>query len=236
MTISHLRRFMRILPAALLIASGMPGMAQSTLAGDARTACEAILCLATSQQPHECTPSIKKLMSMKAWKRPSFLKKCPSVSDQHVQNAYQATLLQPEEASVKIGASKKVDQVVYIDIQSLTCAAAAIRPEWGSRFDAPTPEQLAIPDGYTAWDGNLLAMSGYSNFRQMRYGYEFHAYAYRERIRKVSLSTGKDVEVGPWSIWHTPPGGYDGSEGWAKNLCNLNLNQKWSPILTGDSM
>lgn len=233
----HFTRYAaRLFLAAMLLAGGLSARAQDLLTGDARTACEAILCLASGQRPDECTPAIKKLMSLKPWKRPGFLSKCPKVDSKHVDNAYEASLWEPEEASVKLGASKIVNLATYIDIQSLSCSAAATKAEFATKFDKPTEAQLAIPDGYTAWDGNLLALKGYSNLRQVRYGHEFHAYAFRERVRKTSLTTGADVEVGPWSIWHVPPSPYDGSAGWDKNACNLNLEMKWSPILTGDSM
>jgi hypothetical protein len=62
----------------------VPVMAQGVLEGDTRLACEAILCLATSNQPHECQPSLKKYFSITdeklsdtIKKRRNFLDKCP---------------------------------------------------------------------------------------------------------------------------------------------------------------
>lgn len=56
----------------------------STLQGDEKLACEAILCLSTSTRPSECSPSIKRYFSIKHKKfsdtikgRLNFLKLCP---------------------------------------------------------------------------------------------------------------------------------------------------------------
>lgn len=55
------------------------------LTGDTRLACEAILCLASGQRPHECMPSIRRYFSIVGKKpgdtvreRINFLKQCPA--------------------------------------------------------------------------------------------------------------------------------------------------------------
>lgn len=49
-----------------------------TLTGNAKTACEVILCLAAvGTLPKECIKPLDILYSMKPWKRPGFLSKCP---------------------------------------------------------------------------------------------------------------------------------------------------------------
>ena len=49
-----------------------------TLSGDAKTACEIILCLAAvGTPPTQCIKPLDILNSMKPWKLPSFLAKCP---------------------------------------------------------------------------------------------------------------------------------------------------------------
>ena len=49
-----------------------------TLSGDAKTACEIILCLAAvGTPPTQCIKPLDILNSMKPWKRPGFLAKCP---------------------------------------------------------------------------------------------------------------------------------------------------------------
>lgn len=65
--------------------------------GDKRLACEAILCLAASQRPHECTPSLRRYYSIsfrKFWKtlqaRRDFLDLCPSSNDPSMRAAKDA--------------------------------------------------------------------------------------------------------------------------------------------------
>jgi hypothetical protein len=53
-----------------------------TLSGDARLACEALLCLASTNRPEECRPSIRRLFSI--WRprdRIRFLRGCPSTGN-----------------------------------------------------------------------------------------------------------------------------------------------------------
>lgn len=79
--------------------SGLPGVstkpALSTpatpdqlLQGDAKLACEAVLCLSSGQRPDECTPSLQRYFSIrlsKPWKtidaRRNFLKMCPASNE-----------------------------------------------------------------------------------------------------------------------------------------------------------
>ena len=72
------------LTAALGASMTAPAMAQELLTGDTRLACEAILCLATGQQPSECTPSLRRYFSISYKKlsdtikgRINFLELCP---------------------------------------------------------------------------------------------------------------------------------------------------------------
>lgn len=58
--------------------------AQDTLTGDTRSACEAILCLATGTVPNECTPSLRRYFSISYRRlsdtirgRTNFLNQCP---------------------------------------------------------------------------------------------------------------------------------------------------------------
>ena len=73
-----------VLTATLGAAMTAPALAQEVLEGDTRLACEAILCLATGQPPHECQPSLRKYFSITAKKlsntikkRRNFLDLCP---------------------------------------------------------------------------------------------------------------------------------------------------------------
>jgi TrbM len=79
--------------AAVTLATGIsPILAQQTLQGDEKSACEAIMCLAASQRPNECTPAIQRYLTITAtqpWKllqkRRDFLSLCPKV-DQAIIN------------------------------------------------------------------------------------------------------------------------------------------------------
>ncbi|WP_373740190.1 TrbM/KikA/MpfK family conjugal transfer protein [Neisseria sp.] len=74
--------------AAVSLALTAPVVSQANtklLTGDARLACEAILCLSTGSPPSECRPALKKYFSIKLKRahktlaaRKNFLKLCPS--------------------------------------------------------------------------------------------------------------------------------------------------------------
>jgi len=58
------------------------------LTGDAKLACEAILCLSSPSRPSECDPALKRYYSIKAKKsstqarkRQNFLNQCPKVDN-----------------------------------------------------------------------------------------------------------------------------------------------------------
>ena len=65
------------------------------LTGDTRLACEAIMCLATSQRPHECNPAIQRYFGIN-FKKPgdtvrariAFLNQCPSGSQTPEMQAF----------------------------------------------------------------------------------------------------------------------------------------------------
>jgi hypothetical protein len=63
-------------------------IAQETLQGDEKLACEALLCLSTSTRPAECAPSLRRYFSISYKKfsdtlrgRMNFLNLCPMVTD-----------------------------------------------------------------------------------------------------------------------------------------------------------
>ena len=71
------------LVVGILLASSI-GRAESTLSGDARTACEVMLCLSSPQRPSECNDALRKYFSIKYKKwsktnraRKRFLNLCP---------------------------------------------------------------------------------------------------------------------------------------------------------------
>ena len=72
-----------VLVAGTILIPSM-GSAQSTISGDARTACEAMLCLSSPQRPSQCNGALRKYFSIKYKKwsktnraRKRFLSLCP---------------------------------------------------------------------------------------------------------------------------------------------------------------
>jgi hypothetical protein len=66
--------------------------AQDRLSGDAKIACEAILCLSSGQRPDECMPSLRRYFSINPRRltdmiraRLSFLNLCPTANDSSTQ-------------------------------------------------------------------------------------------------------------------------------------------------------
>ena len=74
--------------SALAEQAGSQNSQTDLLTGDARLACEAILCLSSGERPSECTPSLKRFFSIKQKRwgdtlnaRKNFLKLCPSSNE-----------------------------------------------------------------------------------------------------------------------------------------------------------
>lgn len=74
-----------LVPVVLGLAWGSgPVVAQDLLQGDARSACEALLCLSTGAPPAACTPALQRYFSIQHRKfgrtqrlRSAFLRQCP---------------------------------------------------------------------------------------------------------------------------------------------------------------
>lgn len=71
--------------AVLAFTMSVPANAEDELTGDIRLACEALLCLSSSERPNECAPSLSRYFSISAkkWKdtvkkRRNFLNLCPT--------------------------------------------------------------------------------------------------------------------------------------------------------------
>lgn len=85
----------RALCASLLV--GVAGMANAqdaaVLEGDTRLACEAIMCLASANPPHECRPSIRRLFDIRRHRdRVRFLQGCPQTEgDANMESLAQLT-------------------------------------------------------------------------------------------------------------------------------------------------
>lgn len=78
-----------IVAAALCASVSGPALAADLFTGDTRLACEAILCLSSSQRPGACSPSLERYfgISYPQWSdtldaRRSFLNQCPTAHDQ----------------------------------------------------------------------------------------------------------------------------------------------------------
>lgn len=89
---------MRVLSKLLLtclVSSNVAFGAVEELTGDKKLACEAILCLSSSEKPKECDPSISRFYSIKdkkphkmVKKRKNFLKLCPTDETAKVDSNY----------------------------------------------------------------------------------------------------------------------------------------------------
>lgn len=77
-----MRRCLKLLGVCLAFLA--PGMAHADLTGDAKLACEAILCLSSGTRPTECMPSLARYFGFNgkdAFKdRRNFLNLCPTAS------------------------------------------------------------------------------------------------------------------------------------------------------------
>ncbi|WP_334189722.1 TrbM/KikA/MpfK family conjugal transfer protein [Noviherbaspirillum sp.] len=89
-----MRRLLSLSVGGLLSLPSIPAAhAQEILTGDTRLACEAVLCLASSQRPDECTPSVRRFFSIQHRRvadtirgRSNFLRLCPaSDSDENMR-------------------------------------------------------------------------------------------------------------------------------------------------------
>lgn len=84
---------------AFAVAAPTPAHAQQQLTGDVRLACEALLCLAASTRPSECTPSLQRYFSISARKlsdtmrgRLNFLNLCPAANQTPEMQGFTAAL------------------------------------------------------------------------------------------------------------------------------------------------
>lgn len=86
------RNFILFAAAILLSCSSFSARAQELLTGDAKLACEAILCLSSGQWPGECMPSLRRYFSISPRRisdmirnRLNFLNLCPTANDASTQ-------------------------------------------------------------------------------------------------------------------------------------------------------
>lgn len=97
-------RLKTILVSAIGTCSLLSAYAQAAgnlLTGDTRLACEAIMCLASTQRPHECNPAIQRYLGIN-FKKPGdtararivFLNQCPASNQSPEMQAFVMTLAQ----------------------------------------------------------------------------------------------------------------------------------------------
>jgi hypothetical protein len=82
-----MKRFVITSALATLAFAAAPVHADDMFTGDVKTACEVILCLSSSTRPAQCTPPVRKYLSITARKmsdtirkRKNFLKLCPAAT------------------------------------------------------------------------------------------------------------------------------------------------------------
>lgn len=79
----------KIIDVGMLVATASgTATAEQLFTGDTRLACEAVLCLSSSQRPDECCSSLSRYFGIKRLKwsntlkaRRSFLNRCPTAKD-----------------------------------------------------------------------------------------------------------------------------------------------------------
>lgn len=231
---------------AWLAGSGDAGATGSILEGDARSACEAILCLSTGQRPDECRPPIEKLMKMKPWKRPGFLRKCPASNQVNV-----AALLgfgEPDPignhlTEIDTGAARAGGGRQVLQARAVSCSEAVgrmdqdpvIAQQLRSQARPATTAGLETPDGWLlkpSADLNHVEGVSYRGFANravhipMAGGVLYHigfGIAYEARLREYDGS-GKLTLEGKWT-WGT---GYraDGSLATWDSQCHISPEDK----------
>jgi hypothetical protein len=111
---------------ATLAFASVPAHADDMFTGDVKTACEVILCLSSGTRPTQCTPPIRKYLSISARKmsdtikkRKNFLKLCPAATqdpkmvalvDAISANKYDATLAEYNQQITNEDAANRTDQ------------------------------------------------------------------------------------------------------------------------------
>ncbi|VTU46195.1 conjugal transfer protein TrbM (plasmid) [Variovorax sp. SRS16] len=168
---------------AILSTLCLPSAAQAPaiLEGDTRLACEAIMCLATSQRPHECNLAILRYLSIVGKKpgetvqaRAAFLNKCPAGS--------QTPAMQSFVASIANGAGR-------CDAASINQANRETSPvEVGDGVRISISNVLpSYCDAYMnhAYTGGTIALPRYVG-RQDRGGYWVEAAQYEQALSEYN--------------------------------------------------
>lgn len=216
--------------------------AQAILSGDARTACEAILCLAASQRPHECTPSITRLMSLKPWKRPGFLRKCPQSGAVDVDRLLDVDALGNGVISIPTSAGRFGGGRQVMEVRAVSCHEAAAPGSLRSRAMpnqpalSPTADGLAIMPGWVVMAPGstevlAVAHSGYANRAvwmelegarfQVGYGAGYVG-------RLLELDAGGNVTSTSDWVWGTSTDELGRPSSWAEQ-CSVGVDDLFRP-------
>lgn len=122
-------------------------IAQQTLQGDEKLACEALLCLSTSTRPAECTPSLRRYFSISFKRfsdtlrgRMNFLNLCPMVTDSDM-TAYKSAVI---NGSDRCDAAS-INQSNYVSDGEGAGHVNAIMPEFCQTYYAASYMPSASP-------------------------------------------------------------------------------------------
>lgn len=121
--------------------------AEDMLTGDARLACEAILCLSTGERPSECAPSIQRYFSISLRKfkdtlkaRKKFLSLCPKAPQDDIDrtvaaNPPDADLPEPVEPPAPVGPKTR---------QEIEAAIAYLTPIWEAQVKLSSAARVVV--------------------------------------------------------------------------------------------
>lgn len=143
--------------------AGSTAHAQEVLTGDTKLACEALLCLSTGQRPDECSPSIKKYLSISYRRlsdtlrgRLNFLKLCPASNQSPEMRAFVNAVSQgagrcdAQALNTQRIATGTDGLTMNIDNQLPLYCAAYLTNEYTKLTDV-TPRYVGIPERGGYW-------------------------------------------------------------------------------------
>lgn len=177
--------------------------AQDQLDGDARTACEVILCLSTGSRPDQCSPPLRKFFSIKKpWKRVNFLRLCPkkNSNDWNEEQLVYDNLQNDEQITeVQQGVENDGGRLIATveDISVLNCRRVGALPEYQGQL----PDPVSVPDGRVRQtpEGVFQSWNGYANKELTYAGVEIgYGAGFQRRLRKVDVKSGNNIAVGDW--------------------------------------
>ena len=190
---------------ALMMTPNAPVIAQELLTGTVRLACQAVLCLSSSERPSECSPSLSHYFSLKgktsaktARKRTNFLALCPKAGIASVAD-------DDDDAGDTPVATSKISS--RREARMLTCADAYTIPEYAHWMNPPNITGHAVPDGWVIrryGEITSVAQGGWANL-PIYDGGNLLGYGYALETRQVYFysDTGTVTREDPWSTSKT---------------------------------